>query len=100
MAYTYEEEFDVTINNEVEHSFTVYCDVEMTSPGYRGRGPSLSGPGEPPEPPEYEAGDAYGVHAGKIITFKKNTLEWLIGTSAAEKFFERALNAAAENWSD
>lgn len=100
MTYTYEKEVDFTVGDK-ELTVTLLCDVKCTYAGHPGSGPSLSGPGEPAEGPEFETEDLY-IQIGETKPIKLDIFQAhaLFGEDFCNEFDEEAIEAAGENSSD
>jgi hypothetical protein len=67
--------------------FTISFDYEVTSNGHPGTAPSLSHPGDPPEPPEFDIG---------AIEFRNHRFESILGESGEDEFFYLLYSAMEE----
>lgn len=72
-------DFETTIQLPDEEDVDVSIEFEVTSWGSPGVGPSLSYPGDPPDPPEFDIIKVERLDTGADITDKVEALhdEWL-----------------------
>ena len=96
MTHTYSQEFEISCNGKEPTTLEISVDVQMKSSGSPGSGPTLSGPGEPPEPPEFEAGNAYVSAGGRLHHMVDDLLALIIGQTELDAFYEAAVESAAE----